>query len=309
MSTTARPKQALGRGLGSLLTSAKAPDDAAGPFLEIEVERIIAMPDQPRRHFDESALTELSESIRVSGIIQPLLVRRAGDKFELIAGERRLRAARMAGVLRVPAIVRDVTEEERFVLALVENIQRRDLNPIEEAAAYSRLIDDHRLTQEELAQRVGKSRPAIANALRLLQLSSAVRTLIAEETLSAGHARAVLSAPEAWRDLLAERIVTESLTVRNAEELSRAVRETGKLPGSGSTPGTTGRASRAPRPPTAPARELRPQLKLIERNLMDALGTRVTLVDNDGKGGTVTIEYADNAMLQAVFDRITGARS
>ncbi len=299
MSTAATKKPALGRGLGSLLTSARPASEAAGPFVEIELARIVPMADQPRRRFDDAALAELAESIRATGIIQPLVVRRGtGSDFELIAGERRLRAARLAGLERVPAVVRDVTDEERFVLALVENIQRRDLDAIEEAAAYARLIEEHRLTQDELAQRVGKSRPAIANSLRLLQLPAAIRAAVADQTLSAGHARALLGAPEEWRALLAERIVTDGLNVRGAEELARVVRETGRLPGA-KADGPSGK-TKAPR--AAPGAERpRAQVRAVERQLMERLGTRVEITE-DGEAGRVVVHFADRRTLQQIVD-------
>lgn len=301
----APPRPALGRGLTALLSTPKPPEgSAAGPYLEVEPSRIDAWEAQPRKQFDVDALNELAESIRSSGVLQPLVVRRGkGDRFELIAGERRLRAAVLARVERVPVIVREVADDQRFVLALVENIQRRDLNPVEEAEAYQRLIEDHAMTHEELSRRVGRGRPTISNALRLLQLPRAVRELVADSTLSAGHARAVLAVDEPWRQLVAERMVTDNLSVRDAEELARVVRETGRMPGTAAAAPPAARPSRGPT--AEAARPLRPQLKLIQGRLQDRLGARVRIEDSGGSG-QIVVEYADAAGLQALVDLLLG---
>lgn len=186
----------------------------------LPLEKIKPNKNQPRKAFDEDELAELADSIKQNGIIQPLLVRKRGPEYEIVAGERRYRAAKLAGLTEVPAVVRDVSDEDLFKLALIENLQRADLNPIEEAKGYQTLIDSSGLTQEELARAVSKSRPAVANALRLLDLPSEIQDMLAEGKLSAGHARAVLGVPtEEGRIKLASKVVEERLSVRQTEAL------------------------------------------------------------------------------------------
>ncbi|MFT6395571.1 MAG: ParB family chromosome partitioning protein [Bradymonadia bacterium] len=249
------------------------------------------MDGQPRRHFDTERLNELAQSLRETGIIQPLVVRRndEGDGYTLIAGERRWRASQLAGLTHVPVVVREVTDRDAFALALIENIQREDLNPIEEALAFSRLIEEHEFRQEDLAQRVGKSRSGIANALRLLKLSPVVRDLVADGILSAGHARAVLSVEEDLQPLLAERIVTEQLSVRQAEDLARQMKN----------------GASAEKPAAdSPKSELSPQLKSVQRKLMEHFGSRVVLNRKPNGAGSLEVHYADDAGLQALLDVI-----
>ena len=230
-------------------------DDSVGQsVLEVAVGKIIPNPHQPRVDFAEARLAELAESIREHGIIQPLIVTRRGESFELIAGERRLQAAKRAGLLTVPVVVREAEDQDKFELAIIENIQRHDLNALEEARAYRRLIDEFHLTQEDVARKMGKSRSLIANTLRLLQLPVEVQRALQEEVISEGHARAVLSVPGAEKQMaLYEAIVREQLTVREAEARSRSV-----------TPKTYQRTVLSD--PTA---------KQAEEQLMSLLGTRV----------------------------------
>jgi ParB family chromosome partitioning protein len=284
-------KSRLGRGLDSLIS---APRQAAGddePYFVCPIASIDPMPGQPRKQFDRDKLTELSESIKHSGLIQPLVVRKGdGDRFTLIAGERRFRAAQIAGLTEVPVVVREVADADAFALALIENIQREDLNPMEEAHAYERLIQEHGFTQDDLATRVGKSRSTVANALRLLKLPESVRDVVAEGTLSPGHARAVLSVDPDLQAALAERILTEELSVREAEALAR----TFKLLEKG-----------ADAPPPSPAKkpELSPQLKAVQRQLVERLGTRVVLSRKKTGAGVIEVHFANDESLQAILDR------
>lgn len=213
-------KKALGRGLGALIPDLERPEPAP---TEIDIDRIKTNPVQPRFRLDESRLEELAASIRENGILQPVLVRPSKDGYQLVAGERRLAAAQRAGLLRIPAVVREVPDERLLELALVENIQREQLNPIEEAQACHNLMDTLRMTQEELAARLGKERSTIANALRLLKLPAAVKTLVADGKLSPGHARALLSlnSPPAEMSRLAARMVEQGWSVRDAEKWAK----------------------------------------------------------------------------------------
>jgi ParB family chromosome partitioning protein len=280
----------LGRGLDALIPGATKPVMPFAPDAEHEqrvaVERVHANPRQPRSDFDESALQELAASIRAQGILQPLLVRPQSDgDYELIAGERRLRAARLAGVREVPIVVREVSDRESLELALVENIQRDDLSPLEEASAYQRLLDDFGHTQEEIATRVGKSRPAVANALRLLRLPESIKRDLARGRLTAGHARVLLSLDSADAQLRAARqILARQLSVRDTERLAGA-RKKAAAPASGGDP----------------------HRAALERELAAALGTRVRIVPRP-RGGRIEIEYYSNEELQGLADRLSRTR-
>jgi len=212
----------LGKGLGALIPTGPGAE-ATGGLREIDTASIRPNPYQPRERFDEEQLNELTESIREVGILQPVLVRPVGDQFELIAGERRWRAARRLGIGRMPALVRESDDVAALEQALVENVQRQDLNPLEEAAAYQQLIEDFGLTHEDVARRIGKSRSAISNGLRLMQLPPSIQALVVSGQLSAGHARALLGTPDrAYQEALARRAATELLSVRDVEEAVRA---------------------------------------------------------------------------------------
>lgn len=218
--TNKRP--ALGRGLGALLPSAPAPTPPTQRgLLTVDIGQVHPERQQPRRHFDQHALAELAQSIRSMGLIQPLLVRRLTDGgFSIIAGERRWRAAHDAGLSQVPVIVKEVSDVEAFEVALIENIQRQDLNPIEEADAYHRLLDEYKLTQEDVARRVGKERSTIANSLRLLRLPPPLKDQVAAGALSVGHAKVLLALPDVEEmERAAEEIVARRLSVRDAEKL------------------------------------------------------------------------------------------
>ncbi|MGO8968764.1 MAG: ParB/RepB/Spo0J family partition protein [Myxococcaceae bacterium] len=265
-------KRALGRGLSALIPQAEAVplQGELGPgLLRLPLERIARDPGQPRKHFEAASLRALADSIQAQGILQPVLVRRDGVGFQLIAGERRWRAAQLAGLTEIPALVRDVTEAEAFAIALVENLQRTDLNPLEEAEGYRRLVDEFGLTQEEVSVRVGKERSTVANALRLLGLPEAVKASLGAGALSAGHARALLGAPEGVRVSLAERVVSAGLSVRETERLAKSRRR----PAAKSKANASSVAARA----------------LVEE-LQRVLGTKVHLQDHGGTG-TLSVDF------------------
>ena len=211
----------LGRGLGALLGDDVLKAETTGS-LYLPISQVESCSSQPRKHFDEASLAELADSIRQHGIIQPLTVRKlASGYYQIIAGERRWRAARLAGLQEVPVIVMEADDRKAAELAMIENLQREDLNPMEEAAGYQALMEQHHMTQEEAAQRVGKSRSAVANSLRLLNLAPAVRKLVEEDKLSAGHARALLPLPPTLQEKAAEAVVSGGLSVRQAEALAK----------------------------------------------------------------------------------------
>lgn len=254
-------KRALGRGLGALIPGA----DEQAPPADISIELISPNPYQPRTAFDPGALQELAQSIAEHGLLQPVVVRPAGEGYQLVVGERRLRAAKLAGKASIPAVIMELDERQLAEIALVENLQREDLNPLEEAQAFSRLVTEFNLTQEVLAQRIGKSRSAVANTLRLLNLAPPVQALVAAGTLSPGHARTLLSLAEPEQLAAAEKIISQGLTVRAAEKKQRF------------------------RPKTS-AKSRDPNLIEIQERLMERLGTKVVLEEKDGKG-RIVIEY------------------
>jgi ParB family chromosome partitioning protein len=300
---SAPKRNVLGRGLAALIPGAPpaAPTTMAAPRTTdgtrtIPIEEIHPSPGQPRHHFDDARLEELAASIRVQGIIQPLIVRARPDGgYELIAGERRWRAAQRAGLHDVPAVVRDVAPTQAFEMALVENLQREDLNPLEEAAGYQRLMSEFGYTQEQLSERVGKDRSTVANALRLLRLPEPVRALVAEGRLSMGHARALLGLDSASAmERLARRIVTTELSVRRVEELVRKARA--------EAAGETG-AARAPASPTRPSTSARD----LALRLTRALGTRVDVVEAGPDRGQLAIHYHSLDQLDALLERLLPA--
>ncbi len=281
----------LGRGLDALIPAAA---QGRSGLTRIRLTQISSNPRQPRGDFDDAGLEELANSLRQVGMLQPVLVRAAGDhRFELIAGERRTRAARLAGLEEIPAIVRETDDAALLTEALVENIHRTDLNPLEEAAAYQQLLDDFGVTHDQLAERLGRSRPAITNALRLLALPPQIQQRIATGALRAGHARALLALPDAHaQERLAQRVVSEGLSVRATEDLVRAL--LAEADGDGA-PGPT-----PPRP--------RP-LAHVERRLSDVLATKVA-VQGDADRGRLLIEFSgaeDLERLLGILSRGTGA--
>jgi ParB family chromosome partitioning protein len=278
----------LGRGLSALIPS--DPGNGEGPDVgvrEVPISQIEPNRYQPRTYFDEESLAGLTASIRELGVLQPILVRKvATDRYELVAGERRWRAAKRAGLQVIPVVMREITDELSLQHALVENLHRENLNPLEEAAGYQQLIEDFNLTQEEVAQRVGKSRSAVANLLRLFQLPPQVQKLVGEGRLSAGHAKALLGTPDrGFQESLAQRIVSESLTVRDTEE---TVRKRNERP-------TT------PSPSPEPASKLPPPgLLELEELLAHRLDTRVK-INLGPKRGRVVIEFADLEDLERIY--------
>jgi ParB family transcriptional regulator, chromosome partitioning protein len=296
-------RSGLGRGLGALIPTEVA-NEGGSSLLEVPVNSIVANNYQPRRHFDEEALASLTASVRELGVLQPVLVRpQAEGTYELIAGERRWRAAKRAGLQSIPAIVRSATDVASLEQALVENLHRQDLNALEEAAAYQQLIEDFNLTHDEVAVRVGKSRSAVSNALRLFGLPPTIQRLVAEGQLSAGHARALLGTPDrGFQETLAKRAVTESLSVREVEE---AVRERNELAGQlgGATAGGSTTGGGTGRPPSG--RKPRPaDLLELEELLSAHLDTRVK-VDMGAKRGKVVVEFATVEDLERIYRAMT----
>lgn len=285
-------RSGLGKGLSSLIPT-DSESRVAGTMTEIPISAIQPNEYQPRSRFEEESLVSLTDSIRELGVLQPVLVRQTGpDRYELIAGERRWRAARRAGLPTVPAIIRDSDDRHSLEQALVENLHREDLNALEEASAFQQLIDEFAMTQEQVAQRVGKSRSAVANTLRLFQLPGSVQRMVASGELAAGHARALLACPErATQEQLAERVVAEGLNVRQVEELVRNLGEP---------------VPETPAPTPRPVGETRPAALLeLEEVLGNHLATRVRVSSSKGKG-KLTVEYADLDDLNRIFRAITG---
>lgn len=285
-------RSGLGKGLGSLIPTTERLQDSDAILRELPISEIVANTYQPRSHFDEEALVSLSASIRSVGVLQPILVRELGeDSYELIAGERRWRAAKRAGLQTIPAIVRTAEDEGSLEQALVENLHREDLGALEEAAAYQQLIEEFKLTQDQVATRVGKSRSAVANTMRLLQLPTSIQRLLGEGQLSAGHARALLGSPDrAFQEKLAKAIVSEKLTVREVED---RVREHGGTP----EPEAGGATPTGTKPPTL----VRPAPLLeLEEMLSDHLDTRVAVSMGQRKG-RIVIDFSTLEDLERVY--------
>ena len=286
----------LGKGLGALIPSDATERGAAtAPGLqELPIAAIRPNPYQPRDRFDEEGIGALADSIREVGLLQPVLVRPAGDGYELVAGERRWRAAHRAGLQMIPAIVRQTEDRRALQAALVENLQRDDLNPLEEAAAYQQLIEDFSKTHEQVATTIGKSRAAVSNTLRLLQLPPSIQRALREDRLSMGHARALLGTPDrAFQEAIARRAIKEDLSVRAVEEAVRARNDSDE-------PEAAGRA---------PARMRPPGLLQLEELLGDHLETRVRIKLGAGGKGTLSVEFAGLDDLERIFKRMTDGRS
>jgi len=283
---TVRPErsQGLGRGLASLI-----PQRSPGPPVTIEIatSRIGPNPHQPRKRFDPEGLATLTASITEHGILQPILVTETLDGYQLVAGERRLRAAQAAGLERIPAVVRQLADREQLELALIENLQREDLDPLETADAYRQLIEEFGFSQDEVALRVGRARSTVANTLRLLELAPGVQAAVADGRLSEGHGRALGGLATELQDRVLDSVIGQELSVRQTEELVRRLRE--------------------PRPePAGPsARPSDPELERVEEDLRRALGTKVSLA-RSRRGGRIVIEYYSDEELGRLYERLIG---
>lgn len=280
-------KKGLGKGLDSMIpekkTKAEMKEAQDKSLVEIKVSEIDPNMGQPRKKFDEDELLELAESIKIHGVIQPIILTKRGKRYEIIAGERRWRASKLAGLVKIPAVIREYTDKEIMEVSLIENIQRQDLNPIEEALAFKNLIDEYKMKQDDLAERVSKSRSAITNALRLLKLDDKVKAMLAEGLISTGHARALLAVEDKNKQqILATKIFDEKLSVRETEKLVKQIPENKE-----------------------PKKEERPSEKLIYKKLEDSLksiiGSKVSIKGRDNGKGKIEIDYYSIEEL----DRIT----
>ena len=280
-------KKGLGKGLDSMIpekkTKAEIKADADNSLVEVKISEIDPNIGQPRKKFDEDELLELAESIKIHGVIQPIIVTKRGKRYEIIAGERRWRASKLAGLTKIPAVIREYTDKEIMEVSLIENIQRQDLNPIEEAVAFKKLIDEYKMKQDELAERVSKSRSAITNALRLLKLDDKVKAMLAEGLISTGHARALLAVEDKNKQqILATRIFDEKLSVRETEKLVKQILENKES-----------------------KKEKKSSEKLIYKKLEDSLksilGSKVSIKSKQGGKGKIEIDYYSMEEL----DRIT----
>ena len=280
----ATKKGGLGKGLNALFMENTVEDQ--GQTVSLRLNEIVPNRQQPRKQFDDAALAELAASIAQHGVLQPLLVRPMTDgSYQLVAGERRWRASRLAGLAEVPVVIREMSDKEAAQLALIENLQRQDLNPMEEALGYQTLMDTYGMTQDETAEVVNKSRPAVANALRLLRLPDTVTALVAEGRLSAGHARAVLAFPEDQRESAAQQAVREQLSVRQMEQLAKT-------------------AVHPPRPRAA-ARQMRFSLyDEVELALSEHLGRRIKVTEGKNGAGILQIEFYNENDLKDLANRL-----
>ena len=291
----AKKKGGLSRGLGAgidvLIPDNSGDTSSNSGVQEVDINKVEPDKNQPRKVFDEDDLESLADSIKQYGVIDPLLVQDKGDYYEIVGGERRWRASKKAGLKKVPVIVREFTDEEKVLIALIENTQRTDLNPIEEATTYKRLMEEFNLTQDEVADRVSKSRPAVSNALRLLNLSDEVQQLLAERTISSGHARALLGIKDKEKQSeFANIIIDNRLSVREVE------REIKKMQDDKSTPS-------APK-----KKEIDPHLLAvyseIEEKLKESTGTKVSIIPKDEKKGKIEIEYYDADELERLVEKL-----
>ncbi|HET7711934.1 MAG TPA: ParB/RepB/Spo0J family partition protein [Thermoanaerobaculia bacterium] len=281
-------KKVLGRGLGALIPTRTAQPSSSSGLLELALDQIVPNPYQPRKTFNETSIEELARSVREHGIVQPLVVTRAGEKFKLIAGERRFRAAQRAGLRTVPVVVKEMLGAgEALQIALIENIQREDLNPMEEAMAYFQLHQEFGLTQEEISSRVGKERSTVANFLRLLKLPEGVKKLLASGQLSMGHARALLAVSSTRRqEQLADRVVRRNLNVRQTEVLA---------------------SESAAKPAPKKEKEKDVFTRDAEERLTRLLRTKVE-IDRKRRGGSICIRFASEDDLIRIYDELTGRR-
>ena len=296
-------KKGLGKGLDSLIAdkvntkpasknteNKKSDGDYVSDAVMMDITKVEPNRDQPRKKFDEDALLELSESIKQYGVLQPLLVQERDDYYEVIAGERRWRAAKMAGIKKIPVIVKKLTEQEIMEISLIENIQREDLNPIEEALAYKRLLTEFNLKQDEVAERVSKSRTAVTNAMRLLKLNEKVQQMVIDEMLTTGHARALLGIEDEEKQyIIAQKIFDEKLSVRDTEKLVKNLQNEKKNK-------------------TEEKKNIDPKMEAIyhdlEEQMKEILGTKVCINPKDAKKGRIEIEYYSQDELDRILDLI-----
>lgn len=288
-------RQPLGRGLSALLGDTPGTAKAEIAVNEVDIDLIDPNPEQPRTRFVETALDELAASIRSNGIVQPIVVRRHGERYQIVAGERRWRAAQRAGLRRVPVTLREVSDEKLLEVALIENIQRQELNIVEEARAYRKLLDNIGFTQEELSERVGKDRSMISTALRLLRLPEAVLEFIENEKLTAGHARTLLVSDDAEKQIeVAKAIVDFNLTVREAERMMKKKRDVNDV------------VTVASKDVTAPAKDA--NVRLAETKLMRVLGTNVKISPSAKGGGKIELEYYSDTDLNRLYERLMNSK-
>lgn len=273
-------KRGLGKGLGALIP--EGDEKEGNSVVELKITEVEPNERQPRRDFDEQGLTDLAESIREHGVVQPIIVRKLGSGYQIIAGERRWRASRKAGKKTIPAIIKECSNVEVMEIALIENLQREDLNSIEEAYAYKSLIDEYNMTQEEIAQRIGKSRPAVANSLRLLQLPQEIKDMIAAGRITQGHARALLAIDSSKKQVaIAEKIVNQQLNVRQIEKLAKD--------------------SKTEKQKIGDIGQEQLEIKQMEEKLKAALGTKVIIQHKKNKG-RIEIEYYSNDELERILE-------
>lgn len=301
----------LGRGIGDLIKlnrggeaqassvtpaapASLAPSAPATQVLQLAVDAVLPNPHQPRKHFSDQGMAELSRSVQQTGVLQPVVVRRSGNAYELVAGERRWRAARMAGLATVPAVVRDIPNERMLESALVENVQREDLNPLEKAQAYRKLMDQFGYTQQGLSERIGTDRSTVANTLRLLELPEPVKASLAKGSVSMGHARALLAVREdAAREALCRRIEAEGLSVRQVEQMASGPASK-SLASAGEDRVAVPRAGRAKTP----------DVKALEDQLRQALGTKAEIRTGRGRRGKIVLEYYSVDDFNRLFKRL-----
>ena len=281
----AEKRPALGRGLSALIPDAPAAPAAAERTLDVDIDLLRPNRAQPRAGIDDARIDELARSIKSNGVIQPIVVRKADTGYEIIAGERRWRASQRAGLLKVPVVVRDVPDERLLAVALIENVQREDLNPIEEAQAYRRLADEYNLTQDQIAESVGKDRSSIANFMRLLKLPREIRENVGAGSLSMGHARALLALPDENAQLrISREVVSRNLSVRETESIVKKGTESAK-------------------PREVPEKDV--HARAAEDKLRFALGTRVRII-RKGKGGRIEVDFTSEQELQRLYEQLTG---
>lgn len=296
-------KRGLGKGLDSLIptnvmmesevkhatvSTASSPEEEKNGTLMVKLSKVEPNREQPRKNFDEDSLQELAESLKQFGMLQPILVQNRGDYYEIIAGERRWRAAKIAGLKEVPVIVRELTDQEIVEISLIENIQREDLNPIEEAQAYKRLLTEFHLKQDEVAERVSKSRTAVTNSMRLLKLCDEVQKMVVDDMISTGHARALISIEDPEEQyLIAQKIFDEKLSVREVEKLVKDLHK-------------------PPKPPKEENKTLQAIYQEISERLKQSLSTKVSVSAKQNGAGKIEIEFYNHEDLERLLERITG---